>query len=48
MVVETEAIAEVAATAEVATAEAEAEAEVINAGSPPKMDGILIRCSKGF
>jgi hypothetical protein len=42
MVVETEAIAEVAATAEVATAEA------INAGSPPKTNGILIRCSKGF
>jgi hypothetical protein len=42
MVVETEAIAEVAATAEVATA------EVINAERPPKMNGILIRCSKGF
>jgi hypothetical protein len=45
MVVETEAMAEVAATAE---AEAEAEAEVINAGSPPKNERHFDPVQQGF
>jgi bacterioferritin-associated ferredoxin len=44
MVVETEAIAEVAATVEVATAEAEA----INAGRPPKTNGHFDPMQQGF